>query len=64
MISIIIGVLIIVAAVAAVIMAIHKTPQNLRGFYSMFYWIIASIALIAGIYMVITGLIQVFLGEL
>lgn len=59
MISIIIGVLVIIAVIATVLVAIRKTPQNLRGFYSMFYWIIASIALVAGIYTVVMGLMQI-----
>ena len=59
MISIIVSVLIIVAAIAAVLVAVHKTPQNLRGFYSIFYWIIASVAFVAVVYMMITGLLQI-----
>lgn len=59
MISIIVSVLIIVAAIAAVLVAVHKTPQNLRGFYSIFYWIIASVAFVVAVYMMITGLLQI-----
>lgn len=59
MLNIIIGVLLIIGAVISVLISVNKTPQNLKGFYSKFYWFIAFLAIVAGIYVMITGIIQV-----
>ena len=58
MLNIIIGVLIIIGAVISVLISVEKTPQNLKGFYSKFYWFIAVLAIVAGIYLVIVGILS------
>jgi len=59
MLNIVIGILIIIGAVISVLISVEKTPQNLKGFYSKFYWFIAVLAIVAGIYVTVTGIIQV-----
>ena len=59
MLNIIIGILLIIGAVISVLISVNKTPQNLKGFYSKFYGFIAFLAIVAGIYVMITGIIQV-----
>lgn len=57
MLNIIIGILLIVGAVISVLISVNETPRNLKGFYSKFYWLIAVLAIIGGIYVIITGII-------
>lgn len=64
MLSIIIGSVIIAIAVTIVIVSIIKTPKNLRGFYSKFYWMIASIAIIAGLTIIASDLLPMLMEVL
>lgn len=64
MLNIIIGSVIIAIAVTIVIVSITKTPKNLRGFYSKFYWMIASIAIIAGLTIIASELLPMLMEAL
>lgn len=57
MLNIIIGILLIIGAIISVFVAINETPQNLKGFYSKFYWLIAVLAIVGGVYVIITGIV-------
>ena len=62
--SIIIGSVIIAIAVTIVIASTIKTPRNLRGFYSKFYWMIASIAIIIGLTIIASDLLPMLMEAL
>ena len=64
MLNIIIGSVIIAIAVTIAIVSIIKTPKNLRGFYSKFYWMIASIAIIAGLTIIASDLLPMLMEVL
>ena len=64
MLSIIIGSVIIAVAVTIAIVSIIKTPKNLRGFYSKFYWRIASIAIVAGLTIIASELLPILMEVL
>lgn len=64
MLNIIIGSVIIAIAVTIAIVSIIKTPKNLRGFYSKFYWMIASIAIIAGLTIIASDLLPMLVEVL
>ena len=57
MINLLIGIALICVAVIMVIIAIHNTPINLQGFYGKFYCFIALVAIIAGIYLGVIGIL-------
>ena len=57
MLNIIIGALVIVAAVISVLIARNLTPSNLRGFYGNFYWLIAALAIVVGAYLIISNIV-------
>lgn len=58
MLNIIIGIVVILAAIVAGIVCIRKTPENLRGFYGKMFFAIAAIAVIGGATLIITGAIN------
>jgi len=58
MLNIIIGALLILGAVISVLIAINQTPQNLKGFYSKFYWFISALAIVAGAYLAVIGVLS------
>lgn len=64
MLSIIIGSVIIAIAVTIAIVSIVKTPKNLRGVYSKFYWRIASIAIVAGLTIIASELLPMLMEVL
>lgn len=57
MINLLIGIALICVAVVMVVIAIHNTPLNLQGFYGKFYCFIALVAIIAGIYLGVIGIL-------
>ena len=57
MINLLIGIALICVAVIMVVIAIHNTPLNLQGFYGKFYCFIALVAIIAGIYLGVIGIL-------
>ena len=46
MLGIIIGLLAIIGVIVAVVVAICRTPDNLRGFYGAMFWTIAIVAIV------------------
>ena len=49
--------MIAVVAITMAVVALCKTPKNLRGFYAKFYWAIASIAIVAGLTIIASELL-------
>jgi hypothetical protein len=48
-----IGIIIIIATVISFIISITRTPENLRGFYGLWYFIISVIAIIAAVLLIL-----------
>lgn len=63
MLNIIIGILLVIGAIISVLITTNQTPQNLRGFYSKFYWFISALAIIAGCYLIIIGVTGVIAAQ-
>lgn len=57
MINLLIGIALICVAVVMVVIAIHNTPINLQRFYGKFYCFIALVAVAAGIYLSVIGIL-------
>lgn len=55
MIAIIIGILLIIAAITILVVANMRTPQNLRGFYGVIYYIFFALVAIGGIALIVLG---------
>ena len=58
MINIIIGILFILGSIISVSISINQTPENLKGFYGKFYWFISALTLVAGLYILILGIVE------
>lgn len=59
MLSIIIGAVIVIVAITMAVVALCKTPKNLRAFYAKFYWAITSIAIVAGLTIILSGILPI-----
>lgn len=55
MVAIIIGVLLILAAVATLVVSIVRTPENLRGFYGVTYYIFFAVVAVGSIALIVLG---------
>lgn len=53
MVELIIGIVLIVFAVAATIWSVARTPDNLRGFYGVMFWVIALAGIIGGVTLIV-----------
>ena len=51
------GLVLIVASILAVVICLLRTPENLRGFYGLMYWILAAAAIIGGAVLLIFAFI-------
>ena len=56
MISIIIGAILIIAAIVGIIWAICRTPENLRGYYGVAYTAFFAICLVGGLATITVGI--------
>lgn len=50
------GIGLIILSIVSTVICRKKTPTNLRGFYGVKFWIIASIGITGGVLLVIYGL--------
>lgn len=57
MIGLIIGLLGILGIIAAVIVSIARTPDNLQGFYGGMFWTIAAVAIGVVVTVAVVGLL-------
>lgn len=57
MINLLVGIALICITVVMVVIAIHNTPINLQRFYGKFYCFIALVAIAAGIYLGVMGIL-------
>ena len=57
MINLLVGIALICVAVVMVVIAIRNTPINLQRFYGKFYCFIALVAIAAGIYLCVMGIL-------
>ncbi len=55
--ELIIGIVLIIFAVAAVIWSVVRTPDNLRGFYGLMFWIIALAGIAGGAALIIFSVV-------
>ena len=55
--KLIVGIILIVAAVGSVIASISRTPDNLQGFYGAMFWIISLAGILGGIILSVTAFI-------
>lgn len=58
MINLLIGIVLVCAAIFVVVVAVRNTPANLQGFYGKFYCFIALVGVIAGIYLGVIGILS------
>ena len=59
MLDLVVGLGILIILIIAVVYSVSKTPPNLQGFYGIFYVLIGASSLIAAIYLIVKGIIQI-----
>ena len=56
----ILGICLVLFAIISVLVCIHRTPDNLRGFYGTMYWILSIGSFIGGTVLIISELLRIF----
>lgn len=56
--TLILGIIIVLFAVTAAIVSVIRTPDNLRGFYGLMFWIIALAGIIGGTALIVVSFLH------